>query len=63
MYTPGTIRIPGHEVVGTIAEIGEGVENYAVVNVCFARRIPAVDTARNALPATITYAPTMMRSG
>ena len=29
MYTPGTIRIPGHEVVGTIAEIGEGVENYA----------------------------------
>lgn len=30
MYTPGTIRIPGHEVVGTIAEIGEGVENYAV---------------------------------
>src|SRR5450830_1583536 len=23
MYLPGTIRIPGHEVVGTIAEVGE----------------------------------------
>ncbi len=22
MYAPGTVRIPGHEVVGTIAEVG-----------------------------------------
>ena len=22
MYPPGTVRIPGHEVVGTIAEVG-----------------------------------------
>jgi L-iditol 2-dehydrogenase len=28
MYTPGTVRIPGHEVVGTIAEIGEGLEGF-----------------------------------
>lgn len=28
MYAPGTIRIPGHEVVGTIAEIGEGLEGF-----------------------------------
>lgn len=25
MYPPGTVRIPGHEVVGTIAEVGEGL--------------------------------------
>ena len=30
MYQPGTIRIPGHEVVGIIAEVGSGVKNYAV---------------------------------
>jgi L-iditol 2-dehydrogenase len=30
MYRPGTIRIPGHEVVGTIAEVGIEVENYSV---------------------------------
>ncbi len=30
MYQPGTIRIPGHEVVGTIAEVGSGVHNYSV---------------------------------
>jgi len=30
MYTSGTIRIPGHEVVGTIADIGAEVENYSV---------------------------------
>ena len=29
MYTPGTIRIPGHEVVGTIAEVGEEVQSYS----------------------------------
>lgn len=29
-YPEGTIRIPGHEVVGTIAEIGPGVEGYAL---------------------------------
>jgi L-iditol 2-dehydrogenase len=29
MYQPGTIRIPGHEVVGTIAEVGSGVHNYS----------------------------------
>jgi len=28
MYPPGTIRIPGHEVVGTIAEIGAGLEGF-----------------------------------
>ena len=28
MYTPGTVRIPGHEVVGTIAEIGTGVSGF-----------------------------------
>jgi L-iditol 2-dehydrogenase len=26
MYPPGTVRIPGHEVVGIIAEVGAGVE-------------------------------------
>jgi L-iditol 2-dehydrogenase len=30
MYPPGTIRIPGHEVVGTIAEIGAEVDNYII---------------------------------
>ena len=30
MYPDGTIRIPGHEVVGTIAEAGAEVENYSV---------------------------------
>ena len=25
-YPPGTVRIPGHEVVGTIAEVGGEVE-------------------------------------
>lgn len=30
MYPAGTMRIPGHEVVGTIAELGEGVEDYEV---------------------------------
>lgn len=30
MYTPGTVRIPGHEVVGTIAEVGAEVEGYSV---------------------------------
>lgn len=30
MYTPGTVRIPGHEVVGTIAEVGSEVENYSI---------------------------------
>jgi L-iditol 2-dehydrogenase len=28
MYPPGTMRIPGHEVVGTIAEIGAGLEGF-----------------------------------
>jgi L-iditol 2-dehydrogenase len=30
MYPPGTVRIPGHEVVGTIAELAANVENYTV---------------------------------
>jgi L-iditol 2-dehydrogenase len=30
LYPPGTVRIPGHEVVGTIAEIGADVENYSI---------------------------------
>jgi L-iditol 2-dehydrogenase len=30
MYQPGTVRIPGHEVVGTIAEVGAEVKDYAV---------------------------------
>jgi L-iditol 2-dehydrogenase len=30
MYTPGTIRIPGHEVVGTIAKLGEEVKGYSI---------------------------------
>ena len=25
MYPPGTVRIPGHEVVGTIAEVAAGL--------------------------------------
>ena len=29
-YPAGTVRIPGHEVVGTIAEIGTGVSGYKV---------------------------------
>jgi L-iditol 2-dehydrogenase len=28
-YPPGTVRIPGHEVVGTIAEIGASVNGFA----------------------------------
>lgn len=30
MYAPGTVRIPGHEVVGTIAELGVDVSGYTV---------------------------------
>jgi L-iditol 2-dehydrogenase len=30
MFPPGTVRIPGHEVVGTIAEVGAEVENYSI---------------------------------
>jgi L-iditol 2-dehydrogenase len=30
MYTPGTVRIPGHEFAGTIEEIGAGVTGYSV---------------------------------
>jgi L-iditol 2-dehydrogenase len=30
LFPPGTVRIPGHEVVGVIAEIGSGVSGYAV---------------------------------
>jgi L-iditol 2-dehydrogenase len=30
MFAPGTVRIPGHEVVGTIAELGAEVENYSI---------------------------------
>jgi L-iditol 2-dehydrogenase len=30
MYPVGTVRIPGHEVVGTIAEVGAGVANYTI---------------------------------
>jgi len=30
MYPPGTVRIPGHEVVGTIARLGAKVENYSI---------------------------------
>ena len=30
MYQPGTVRIPGHEVVGTIAEVGADVQDYSV---------------------------------
>ncbi len=29
-YTPGTVRIPGHEFAGTIEEIGGGVTGYSV---------------------------------
>jgi len=27
-YPPATVRIPGHEVVGDIADLGEGVEGF-----------------------------------
>jgi L-iditol 2-dehydrogenase len=30
MYQAGTVRIPGHEVVGTIAEVGTDVQDYSV---------------------------------
>lgn len=30
MFPPGTVRIPGHEVVGTIAEVGVEVDNYSI---------------------------------
>ncbi len=30
MYTPGTVRIPGHELVGTIAQVGRETSGYAV---------------------------------
>ena len=29
-YPPGTVRIPGHEVVGSIIALGEGVRDYTV---------------------------------
>lgn len=28
MYAPGTVRIPGHEVVGTISQVGEGLTGF-----------------------------------
>jgi L-iditol 2-dehydrogenase len=28
LFPPGTIRVPGHEIVGTIAEVGADVEGY-----------------------------------
>jgi len=28
MYPPGTVRIPGHEVVGEVAAVGERVSGY-----------------------------------
>lgn len=30
LYGPGTIRVPGHELVGTIVELGRNVSGYAV---------------------------------
>ncbi|MGE5072910.1 MAG: zinc-dependent dehydrogenase [Anaerolineae bacterium] len=30
LYPAGTVRIPGHEVVGTIAEAGSGISGYSV---------------------------------
>jgi L-iditol 2-dehydrogenase len=30
LYPPGTVRIPGHEVVGIIAQIGSGVAGYTL---------------------------------
>jgi L-iditol 2-dehydrogenase len=30
LFPPGTVRIPGHEVVGDIAEVGSDVPNYTV---------------------------------
>ena len=30
MYQPGTVRIPGHEVVGMIAEVGADVQDYSM---------------------------------
>src|SRR5512140_93907 len=30
MFPPGTVRIPGHEVVGTIAEMGANVRGYTL---------------------------------
>ncbi len=30
MYPPGTIRIPGHEVVGTIVQLGADVTSYSI---------------------------------
>ncbi len=30
MYPAGTVRVPGHEVVGTIAQIGEGITGYEI---------------------------------
>lgn len=30
MYSPGTVRIPGHEVVGTIQAVGDEVNGYSI---------------------------------
>jgi L-iditol 2-dehydrogenase len=30
MYPPGTVRIPGHEVVGKIVKVGEGLDSFIV---------------------------------
>lgn len=30
MYSPGTVRIPGHEVVGTIDKVGASVKEYSI---------------------------------
>ena len=30
LFPPGTVRIPGHEVVGSIAEVGARIDNYSI---------------------------------
>ena len=37
MYAPGTVRIPGHEVVGTIAQIGAEVRQLFNRSACVLR--------------------------
>ncbi len=63
MYPAGTRRIPGHEVVGALAEIGAGLAGYTLLgNACSSRPTWAAGHCRERSAATTTCAPTMTPS-
>ena len=61
-YPAGTVRIPGHEVVGEIAAIGAGSAGIRSASASSWRRTWAAATAGSASAATTTAAPTTARS-